>query len=321
MGRGHALPLGVDIGGKRLRIAFAERIRGGEREMRAVVSRDLPNDSVSSTGEILQPDIVAVMIEQAVCELGTRERRCVASVHDQALRMITFPGMGGRERTRAARFEAARFSGWNFEEEPTSVRAHRVGDSLYAIGAVRSAVLASRVRTLRAAGLRPLAIDSETFALRRALAGFDVIIDVGWERTTVHLPLGEGQCTFSMQNGGAHITRGIALDLAIDEIAAETRKRIVGLAGAGTIQRDEALSEIVRTIERYKNRAPVARVAMTGNGARLAGFCSSLERALHASVHIPVPDALQCDIYPNDVLEVAAPDWAHAVGLAQWYAA
>ena len=318
MGRVRALPLGVDIGTKRLRIACAERSPSGESRICAVVSRDLPSESVSATGEILQPDLAAALIEQAVAELGTRQRSCVASVSDQALRIIRLPRMGGRERSRAARFEAARFSGWNIDEEPSSIRAHRVVDALYAVAAVRSTVIASRARTLRAAGLRPRAIDSETFALRRALPKADLIIDIGWERTTMHAPIVEGQCAFSMHLGGAQITRGIARDLAIDEVAAEARKRIVGLAGAGSAQLEQCVAELAHMIERCKARTPVAQIAMTGNGARLAGLRAGLESAVHVSVDIPVPDALRGEAYPNDVLEVAAPDWGHAVGLALW---
>ncbi len=315
------LPLGIDIGTKRVRVAYAERSRSGETRVRAVVSRDLPSDAVDASGEIIVPDLVAAAIEQTIDDIGARERRCVASVRDDALRFMRLPDMRPSERVRAVRYEAERFAGWKFDDDSTVVRAHRVTDELYAVGAVRRRILDSRVRALRVAGLAPKAIESETFALHRVASRADAVIDIGCERTRVHLRAAEGQRTFSIPAGGGHVTRGIAADLGIDEPAAERRKRIVGLAGAGVAERDRFLTLLAGTFERLRGHSPLSSVALTGNGARLAGLAAGIEAATGCAVEMPVPDALRGDAYPDDVLEVAAPDWGLAVGLALWSAA
>lgn len=320
-GRMRPLPLGIDIGTKRVRVAYAERSRASETQVQAVISRDLPSDAVSLSGEIIVPELVAAAIEQAVDDIGARERRCIASVRDDALRLMRLPDMRTSERIRAMRYEAERFAGWKFDEDPAVVRAHRVSDELYAVGAVRRRVLDSRVRVLRIAGLSPKAIESETFALHRVAARVDAVIDIGCERTRVHVQVVEGQCAFSIQAGGAHVTRGIAADLGIDEHAAEARKRIVGLAGAGVAERDRFLMLLAGTFERLRGHSPLSSVALTGNGSRLAGLAAGIETAIGCSVEMPVPETLRGDAYPDDVLEVAAPDWGLAVGLALWSAA
>ncbi len=315
------LPLGIDIGTRRVRVAYAERSRASETQVQGVISRDLPSDAVSLSGEIMLPELVGAAIEQAVDDIGARERRCIASVRDDALRFMRLPDMSNGERVRAMRYEAERFAGWRFDEDPTVVRAHRVSDELYAVGAVRRRVLDSRVRALRIAGLSPKAIESETFALHRVAAQADAVIDIGCERTRVHIRVVEGQCAFSIPVGGAHVTRGIAADLGIDEHAAEARKRIVGLAGAGVAERDRFLMLLAGTFERLRARLPLSSVALTGNGSRLAGLPAGIGAAIGCTVEMPVPETLRGDAYPDDVLEVAAPDWGLAVGLALWSAA
>ncbi len=321
IGGARSLPLGIDIGTKRVRVAYAERSRAGATRVQAVISRDLPSDAVDQSGRIMLPELVGAAIEQAVDDIGARERRCVASVREDALRFMRLPVMRAGERIRAMRFEAERFAGWKFDDDPTVVRAHRVADELYAVGAVRRCVLDSRVQALRIAGLSPKAIESESFALHRVASGADAVIDIGCERTSVHLRAVEGQCTFSIPAGGDHVTRGIAADLGIDEYAAETRKRIVGLAGAGVAERDRFLTLLAGTFERMRGHSPLSSVALTGNGSRLGGLAAGIATATGRTVEIPVPEILRGDAYPDDVLQVAAPDWGLAVGLALWSAA
>lgn len=306
------LPLGIDAGRSRVRIALSEAAGCGDVRIRAIAARDVPD------GDGLFPALVDEMLE----ELGTRERRCVVAVdeEDASLRVVTMPAMSWAERGRAARFEARRFTPWDLDAEPTVVRVHPASraEGRWAIGAVRRASLEERVAVYAAAGLRVSAVDHASLALRRAHPACDAILDIGCERAAIHCYGESGPRSWSIAGGGAQITRGIARDLAIDERSAERRKRILGTAGAGMHARDEFLAAIQEAVVRARGRVSISTIALTGNGARLPGLIPAIEAAAGARVEIPVSALLPDDTYPDDVLRAAAPDWALAAALSIW---
>jgi len=307
------LPLGVDIGASRVRIALASQERGGSARIVAVASRDTAGDEES---------LQAALLEEMLAELGSRERRCVIALGPPhaALRLVRFPKMSWAERSRAARFEAKRFVPWDIDVEETQVHVHAVDreTGTYAVGAVRDADLRSRLRLLRASGLRVVAVDHDGFALRRVLPRCDAIVDVGLSRATLHVYESMALHSVHVPAGGLDVTRGIAHELSIDAGSAERRKRILGSAGAGVTSRDDVVRLIADAVEKSRSRAAVTRIALTGNGARLPGFAESLEKATGAIVELPIADLMPIKAYPEDVIRAAAPDWTLAVGLATW---
>ncbi|HTU68797.1 MAG TPA: pilus assembly protein PilM [Candidatus Baltobacteraceae bacterium] len=321
MGDWKPLPLGIDLGSTRVRVAVAEKNHDGEVRVRAVAARDVPEDAVAPL-RVEQLELVAAVVEEALSEVGTRERRCVLALGAPAcaLRTVRFPKMTWPERVRAARFEAQRFAGWDLEEEESIVRIHPIDrdTEAYAIGVARKESIDSRVRTAHLTGLRVIAIDHDAFALRRLFPDCDAIVDVGAERSSLHVFGPAGPLSFVVQSGGGAITRGIAQELSIDLPTAERRKRILGCAGAGVSAHEDVVTDISALVERARTRAKVDRIAVTGNGARIPSFTRELEDATGALTETPVPDVLHTDAYPEDVVRVAAPDWALAASLAAW---
>lgn len=312
-----SLPLGIDVGQARVRVALAEGDRDGNVRIRAFASSDMPDHTADD--RIAPLEFTAAVLEQLVAEIGTKERRCILAVgaDSAALRVVPFPKMTWAERTRAAKFEAQRFAPWDVEVEPTAVRVHPFdpAQSLFAIGAIRKNLLDARVAVARKAGLRPVCIDHDAFALRRVLPLCDAVLDVGASCSTLHVFDG-GPLSFSLPGGGMAITEGIARDLSIDISTAERRKRILGVAGAGASARKEFVAGICGLIERVRSRARITRIALTGNGARLPGLAEALEEAAGAVVDARVADVLVAADYPEDVVRAAAPDWTLAAALA-----
>ncbi len=305
-------------------MALGEIDGEGDVRIRAVVSRDLPNGACSE-GLVHSTELVASTVAEMFSELGSREKRCVLGVGAPAaaLRVVRFPSMSSAERTRAAGFEATRIAPWNIGAEETVVRVHAFTKSqgLYAVGAVRRRTLESRIAVAKSARLRVVAIDHETLALRRAFPACDAVLDIGRDRSILHTFCETGPLSSTIAVGGSHVTNGIARDLSIEIAIAEKRKRILGSAGAGAAVRAEIVAAFAQAIERARARAPVARVALTGNGARLPGLSTELETAASVIATMPVTEMLCCDAYPEDVVRAAAPDWTLAVALASWGAA
>lgn len=316
--RAKILPLGIDIGTCRARVAVAERYRDGSVQVRAVASRDLPSDDAS-----LQ--LVAALLEEMLLELGVKERRCVSALGapNAHMRVVRFPKMSWTERLQAARFEAQRFATWDMSLEPTTVRVHPYDreTGAFGVGIARPDAVRALVEVCKAARLSPIAVEFDACALRRAIVECDAIIDVGAERTMLHAFGADGPLSYLLPVGGSLVTRGIAGELSIDEVSAERRKRILGCAGAGIASRDELIVALADGVSLARGRRDINRIALVGNGARLPGLASALETATNAIVELPISPLLETDAYPDDVLRAAAPDWTLAASLATWVAA
>lgn len=315
-----SLPLGIDIGSTRVRIAAGEKNRAGEVRVRAVVSRDLPDDAANRALE--EPAYIAAAIEDLLVEIGGKERRAVLSIGapSAVLRHVKFPKMSWAERLRAARFESQRWAGFDSDEVRSVVRVRPVpgSDGVYAVGAALSSALERRVALAAAAGLRVLAVDYEACALRRLFASVDAIVDVGAWRSTLHVYGTQGPAAIVVELGGESVTRAIAQELSIERGAAEKRKRILGCAGAGGEAQDRLIAAVSAAVERVRARNPIESIAVTGNGARLSDFPGDLARATGARVEMTIAPLLESAEYPVDVLRAAAPDWSLAAGLLTW---
>jgi Tfp pilus assembly PilM family ATPase len=143
------LPLGIDIGATRIRIVEAHLTPSGPR-VRAIAVREF-DAGCAGSGTIAEPSYVSAMIEDALSELKTKERRCVCALGepDALLRSVAFPKMTASERERSARFEAQRYAAFPLEQ--AIVRIHRVdrAANVWALGIARSAAIATRVRCLK----------------------------------------------------------------------------------------------------------------------------------------------------------------------------
>jgi Tfp pilus assembly PilM family ATPase len=309
--RTQTLPLGVDIGHKRVRVALSARVSGSPPTLIAVASRDHAGDPVTA-------------LRDACTELHTAERRCVLSLAapDALLRTLDFPPMSRWERARAARFEAARFIDYPIAEAAISL-VPVAGTSRWAIGVARRSALASALNAARGARLRALGVDDAAFALRRAHPNVAGVIDVGDEATRLTLFGQAIPYVARIQTGGEQLTDAIAQSLGIDLDAAEERKRSIGFGGAGDAQRDMLIAELADALAdaRAAGYPAGGTIVLCGNGSRIPGFAGALEHAAGYTVR-PAGLAPECSsTLPPDVLRAAAADWSIAFGLSLWAAA
>jgi Tfp pilus assembly PilM family ATPase len=307
MKRSQTLPLGIDVGAARTRVALAERDADGRPRLVAVAAR--------ATGED-----AALAIAEARAELRTGERRCVLALGapDALLRVASFPTMRRTERARAARFEAARFV--SYPPHEAAVRLAASGEGRYAIGIARRSALDARTAAAKRAGLRPIAVDDVAFALGRAFPYADAIVDVGERATLLVVPGLPVPAVRSLAIGGRAFTAAIVASLGLDDAAAEHRKRSIGLAGAGEHVRDSLVDELAAAFADHRAgaRTEIRSIALAGNGARLAGLAEALEAAVAIPVRLGALVAGASDGLAPDVVRAASPDWGLAFGLALW---
>jgi Tfp pilus assembly PilM family ATPase len=301
------LPLGIDLGASRLRVALAHRANG-RAELVAVATRTFSSDP-------------ATALTDAVAELKTRERRCVFGLGEPRalLRSIRFPAMRRGEQERAARFEATQFVDYPIRE--AVVRVIPLGsDGDAVIGVVHQDVIASLVSLAHSAKLRVAAVDNNAFALRRALPDVDAVLDIGLDDSRLHVFTGRFPIGRRFLIGGAAFTQAVAHALGCDTATAERRKLTHGIAGCGDGAREALIADVANALAECRSAGlgDVRTMALAGNGGRLNDLPAAIERATGVRV---LPAALASETsqtLPLDVLRAAAQDWCLAYGLARW---
>jgi Tfp pilus assembly PilM family ATPase len=306
--RARTLPLGVDIGARRVRVALFEHPAGSPANLLAVAARDHLGDPARALGALLR-------------ELPARERRCVLAMTrpEAILHAIDLPPMPPGERRTAARFEAARFVDYPLSEAAVSLVSAGAPHT-WALGVVRRAALATTLNVAKHAGLRPLAVDDGALAFRRAHPEADGVIDVGDRATRLVVHGTPVPFVARFEIGGATFTAAIAQALGLDPDAAERRKHSVGFAGAGERVRDELVTWLAGAIleARHAGFAPARTFVLCGNGSRVGGLDAAM-RQIHDCevVAASLPPGASTTL-PADVLRAAAPDWSLAFGLGLW---
>lgn len=312
------LPLAVDFGATHVRVAAFACAPEGPR-VTGIAVRPLDEDAMER-GVLVEPDLVAEIVEDAVADLGTRERRAVACVGapEAVVRPLALPAMNAYERQKAAQYESRRYV--DFQPGESVVRLYPTrARGTYALGIAAKAAIKSRATCLRLAGLRPRAIDHESFALLRAFPNHRAVLDVGFRRSSLHVRMANGLPeTYHLKTGGDVLTQGIASDLAIDRGSAERRKRLVGTAGAGEAARREFAADVVRLFEALPPGARASGVVMTGNGARTNGLLTDLATFTGSGIEMAASGALRGAAYPDDVVAARASDWNLVAGIALW---
>jgi type IV pilus assembly protein PilM len=302
------LPLGIDIGRRRVRIALLKHEPGEAPKLIAVAARDHAGDPAGA-------------LQAALDELQTDERRCVLALAppDATLCMADFPAMSPWERVCAARFEAARFIDYPIADAAVSL-VRTSTQQRWAIGIVRRAALEASLDAAKAVNLRPLAVDDMALALRRAHPHADGVIDIGEDATRLMLFGGSIPYVARIPIGGESLTAAIAQSLGVDVAAAEERKRRIGFGGAGEAQRDVLIASLGEALAdaRANGNTEVRHIILCGNGSRIPGLDDAIGRAIGYPVRPAMLPPDVSDTLPPDVLRAAAADWSVAYGLSLW---
>lgn len=188
----------------------------------------------------------------------------------------------------------------------------------------------------KTAKLNLQAIDTESFALIRALIGKDkgaiMILDLGSKRTNLFIvEKGIPFVSRSINLGGDSVTKLISEQMQMSEDDAERTKRDLGIAGNGATGglpkilepiMQPIVNEIRFAFQLYANMEltdikQVEKIILTGGSSHLPHITEFLAETLNMNVYRGDPWARV--VYPSDlsvVLEEIGPRMSVAVGLA-----
>ena len=300
---GRRLPLGIDLGASRIRIASLVADRHTVR-VRAIGTADMEGDVRAALADALQ-------------QIDGPETRAVAMIRacDAPLKVAVLPHLRRVELEKAIRFEGA--AAFGDLEEPLVVRSRTLAEDGGRAKLLLAAAPRQKVRetigVLRSVGLHPVRIEHEACVLARSVQV--PLLDVGFRRSTLIFRKDCSPIARSIPQGGAFFTESIAQAIGTTFEAAELRKRTLGVTGA---ERKLLASFAMSVSEelalvRAREGVQVESLRLSGNGARLGALCDTLREQLQIPVeHVSLEQRIAYEV-PADVARFTVLDWFGAM--------
>jgi type IV pilus assembly protein PilM len=305
-----AINVGLDIGTSAVRAAVLQ-VGKATPVLKRYGQVSLPVGAVTS-GEIAEPGIVRDALTQLWKTAKLPRKRVIVGIANQrvVVRRIDVPYMSEEELKESLAYRAAEYIPIPVDEAildfvPLEEFAAPDGEAMLSVlvVAAQQEMATDLLGVLSGAGVKPLAIDLQAFALVRSVVGLGFDLD-GDARAVVNIGAGVTQVAIvksgsvrflrTVPIGGETFTRALAASLGIGFEKAEGEKRRLGVAvegdGSGDkgraalTQEAETLIEEVRgSIDYFHSEAPgdlVQSILISGNGARLPHLANRLGRSL-----------------------------------------
>ena len=336
--------IGVDIGSRTITVAELKGGRG-KTTITNFGGLELPGDAVRE-GEVLDVPGTAAAIKELMTSAGIKSKKVWLGIANQrvVVRQVDLPWVEEKELRTSLRYQVQDFIPIPVEEAELDVHVvdeyvNEQGERfrrMLLVAAHRDTVTA-HVEAARQAGLKPIGIDLNSFAVLRAIgntagmqAGDEVIVDIGADVTNIVVHRG-GQPTFVriLVMGGDDVTDALEAGLSVSREEAEAAKRavVVGVDGDVTSRivterADNFIDEIRSSLDYFQAQTgdvQLASVILTGGGASLQGLADRLADSLRLPVEVgnPFPQLeVQNSVYGEDDLAKVGPSMTTAVGLA-----
>ncbi|MDH7601493.1 MAG: type IV pilus assembly protein PilM [Armatimonadota bacterium] len=349
--------VGIDIGSSMLKVVEAVSTNTGWELLAAAVDQTPPE--AIKDGVVKDVHEVAAVVRRMLRDAGIKAVGAVCGISGSQVivRQVQFPKMPEAVLRKSIRYEAGKFISASVED--SIVEFEIVGDAeepgqmnVWLVAAPRDMV-DSRVAVLEAAGLEPLAVDVEAFALIRSLVELSstdrflnetvALVDMGASHTDVNIvSRGEFALTRNIPIAGDSFTNAIknltacsfeeaeqaklemTSDCPLDQFEAAERDNRNWRAVQPLI--DELIREIKRSVNFYHSQFPegdtgsfVSRVVLTGGSSQMAG----IDRYMAAKLGIQTETAqvfrdtaVSADTLPAELKAKHEPVLAIGTGLA-----
>ncbi|MBI2841834.1 MAG: type IV pilus assembly protein PilM [Armatimonadetes bacterium] len=319
--------VGIDIGSSYIKAVEAEPAGNGWRLINAAL-QVTPLDSCRD-GVITNVLDVAQAIKTLLRSANIRSSGAVAAISGSQVivRQVQLPQMTEASLRKSIRFEASKYVSAPMDE--SSVEFEILGNvegtdqmNVMLVAAPKDLVQ-TRVSVVEAAGLEPISVDVEAFAIMRSLVeccacddfatATIALLDMGASHTDVNIiSNGNFALTRSIPIAGDSFTNAIKTLTGFSHEDAERLK--FEMAAQDSIDKlsvqeveskcwrvvqpllDELLREIRRSIHYYQSQFPegaeqatVSKIVLTGGAARMPGMAAYVESKL--SVPTEVGDA------------------------------
>lgn len=336
--------VGLDIGSHSIKLVELKH-RGKSKELVSFGVQILQPDAIVE-GAIIDAMAVADAITTLVNTQSVKRKSVASSISGSAVivKKITLPRVASQEELHeSVRWEAEQYIPFPIEEvnlDYTILGKTTKGEAMdVLLVAAKKDIVGFYSNAITQAGLKPVIIDIDSFAIQNAfelnyreiVESSEVIalLNVGASKININIIKGENSLfTRDIGMAGNAITEAIVRDFNITKEAAESVKRGVPAEGVspGMIQNsinqilDEISKDIKRTFEFFKATAAeeeISRIYICGGGARTPGIREFLGNKFGIYVDIMNPfKSIKNKMVDLEFVSEYGPSAAVAVGLA-----
>lgn len=334
--------LSVDIGSSSIKVIEA---RTGVHGLEVLNFGSVPTPSSAiHSNMVTEPDMVGDALRGLLEQKGIRARKAVTAVPGPAvmIKRVALPNQGPQETEQAVMHEARNFipeelDNVNLDFQVTST-TNGTDDVEVLLAAAKKDIVSSYADTLRLAGLTPVVVDVDYFALDNMYElNYDplenqvaALVNIGSRYSSINI-LKEGRSVFTgdVPVGGRDITEALVRDLGIPADEAERIK--VGVAAGDYDEEqismallpavDALIEEVHYALSFFWTAATDERIDvlyLSGGGAQTPELANRLAERAEAPVEVTDPFGR---IFIDEEVDAAAlrrraSEFAIAMGLA-----
>jgi type IV pilus assembly protein PilM len=316
--------VGLDIGTNSVKLVEVEESKGGFRLKNFGIS-PIPKDSIVN-GAIVNHDAVVSSIQQLLSNLKVKTRDVVASIsgHPVIIKKISMPLATEEALEDSIKFEAEQYIPFDLEEvnidyQILAVEEGKSDHMSVMLVAAKKVMINDYVKVLADAGLNPVILDIDVFALENA---FEInyqmeehqtiaLVDIGASTININI-IKEGLSAFTRDIflGGNQITEDIQKHFGISFEEAETLKTSGDInnpefGGKEIVKQvcDAMASEIQKSLDFYSSTTyeQVSRIYLSGGCAKISFMKDSLEEK--SSIATEVIDCMRTVKYDENVFD------------------
>ncbi len=334
---------GLDIGSSSIKVVQLKETGKGYRLTNMGV-RPLPQEVIVD-GAIMDAGIISDTLREMAKEIKLKAKDVAISVsgHSVIIKKIKVQEMTEEELERNIQFEAEQYVPFDASEVNMDFVILGTGgedgkmDVLLVV--VKKDVINDLTNVVRDAGLNPVVVDVDAFALENmyetnyVLAPEEVValVNVGASTTNINI-VRDGISIFTrdISVGGNQFTEAIQKQLQVSFEEADQLKRgeTVGEKGPEDIKSilsvisDNLGQEIQRSLDFFHSSTPdvqISRVSLCGGGARVPDIVQAIEQRLNIQVEMVNPlesISINRKKFDQSYLEEVGPMLGVGVGLA-----
>ena len=338
--------VGLDIGSSAIKIVQLRETRSGyvlERlGVRALEPELIVDGSVMDAGPIVE----VIRGLAADCKLKTKDVALAVSGHSVIVKRVKLSPMSEDELEEMIKWEAAQYIPFDINEVNLDFAIldgqqgeDAQGEMNVALVAVKKDKLASYTSLVTDAGLRPVVMDVDAFALENMYSvNYDVnanevvaLVNIGASVINMNILVG-GTFGFTrdISIGGNRYTETIQKELNVSYAAAEAAKRgqqnreadITSVDSIVTTVNNEVAMEVSRSLDYFRTTTMhdhVHRMVLSGGGAKIKGLLDALAERCQVPLELANPfKQIEIDqkAVNADTLRESGIQAAVAVGLA-----
>ena len=331
--------IGLDIGSGFVKVVEVDH-SGAQPEVVRVAMRALLPDAIVE-GEIMDYGLVSDTVRGLFQEMGVKGAEVVTAIggHDVIIKKIQMDRMKESDAREVIRWEAEQhvpFDIKSVELDFQILNPHEEGMQMEVLlVAAKRELVDNKVGLLQDAGINPIIIDVDAFALHNAFEhnypdsreGIIALVNVGHETTNVNiLENGVPILTRDIPFGSRRIRedlqreRGLTAEQAEDVVQA--RETVDDLESFVDASADEIAVGIERASAFLMTREDgetLGKIFLSGGGARVPGMVESLAKRMNVETHMVNPFErvpVRPDAAGGMSIEEAAPMLLLPLGLA-----